>query len=110
MPSAPREIVRLQIHGAQLREVFSTYRGEFVQQLRQRLSHALLHLTLAVERLERPRLAELHDHPGPWNPVRPLRMNQMPDDVEGIPRTVTFISTGQRLRQTAQKRIESRRS
>src|ERR1700733_12202108 len=107
MPSMTLQVLLHQIHCAQLAKVFSPQTGKFIQQLPERLSLALSYLRETVEGLECLRVAELQQHLRPRHPVGSFAVNQVADHIERAPCIVPFILECPRLRQIAQKRIES---
>src|SRR5438477_5921712 len=110
MCSAPLQVLRAQIQGAQFTKIFRPQAGEFIQQLRQRSAFALALLSPAVEGLEAFCLTKLQDHLRSRHPVGALAVNEMSDDVERAPSFFTFIGERPGFRQIAQQCIESRGS
>jgi len=106
MATAASEILRAQIQGAQLDQVFATQAREFIQQLFQRFAFALACLCETIEGVEGARLAKLQNHFCARHPVGAFAVNQMADDVERGPSAFTFVSGCPWLREVAQERVE----
>src|SRR2546423_13927644 len=107
MCSAPLQVLRAQIQGAQIIKIFRPQAGEFIQQLRQRSAVALALLSPAVEGLEAFSLAKLQDHLRSRHPVGALAVNEMSDNIEGAPGFLAFVTNSPSFRQIAQQCIES---
>jgi len=92
MPSTPVEVFLPKIQCTQFGQVFLAHASEFIQQLAERFSLALSYLSQTIKFLKRPGLAELQHHPRPRHPIRALGVNQVPDDIVGVPGISPFIS------------------
>lgn len=107
MPSTQLKVLLPQIQCAQLIQIFRPQAREFIQQLRERFTLNLSHVSLPVKGLKHPSLAKLQNHSRPWHPVRAFAINQMADDFVRAPSVFTFIPLRPRFRQITQKRIKS---
>ena len=107
--SAALEIARLQVHGANRGEVFSAQPGEIVEQLRQRFSLALANLGEAVERLEGLGIAVQQNALYAGDPIGPLAVGEVSDDVVGGPGVFAFVTVGPDFRLVTKERVESDR-
>ena len=110
MPSAPPQVLPLQLQCPQFVKVRGSQGIELIQELAQRLSSTLLSLCQAVKRIKRPRLAELQDDFGSWHPISSFAVNQMTNHIEHAPGVFTFASASPHVRQIAQKCIKCSRS
>src|SRR6185503_17207311 len=91
-----------------LRQIFGTQAREFVEQLWKRLPFALPKLREAVVRRE-PRVDALRqDDLRAGNPVSPLAVHEVPDDVVGAPRVRTFVGFRPFAGQPEEHRAERR--
>src|SRR5271165_6633077 len=106
MLSTLREVIRAQIPCAQLVQILRPQPRKFVEQLGHRLALRLPDVSAAIEGGERLAFAELEYDLRPQDPVCPLAVNQVPDDLEHSPGIFAFILVRPRFRQFAQKRIE----
>src|SRR5579863_6126321 len=110
MPSTVFEVLWLQIQCLQFAEVFRPQTSKFIQQLRQRLSLTLSHVSPTVKRFKRASLTKLEDHLRPRHPIGAFAVNKMADDIKGAPGILTLISQRPGFRQITQQGIESGRS
>src|SRR5580692_1509788 len=98
-----------QMQAPQLVQILGSHPRKFIQQLPERFALNLALMPPAIERRKRLRLAKFQQRLHPWNPIRPLRVNQMSHHLERAPRRSTLISLRPPLRQIPQKGIERRR-
>src|SRR5262245_10893373 len=106
MAATAFEIRRLKIERLQFDQIVGAQPPKQIEKLGKRLALALALLRETIERLECARIPELQNHLRAWNPVRPLAVNQMTDDVEDSPRAWTFVSLRPRFRQIGKKGVE----
>ena len=109
MSSTPLEVFLPQIQCTQFVQVFRPQACKFIQQLPQRLTLILSHVSPTIKRLKRLGLAKLQHYPRPWHPISAFAVNQMADDIERAPSAFTFISERPRFREITQKRIQRNR-
>lgn len=107
MPSAAREIFRLQIEGTQRGEIFRAEACKVIQQLGKGFALAFALLRTAVKCLERLPFATFQDHLRARHPIGELAVNEMADDVECVPSTFSFVLKRPLFRQIAEKGIEN---
>ena len=98
MSSPPLKVLLSQIQRTQFAQVFRPQARKFIQQLPERLTLTLSHLSPTIEGLKRLSLAKLQHHPRARHPIRAFAVIQMPDDVERTPSVFTFIPEGPRFR------------
>src|SRR5271165_6381540 len=106
MHPALRKVSRLEFPGPQLNQIFRSYAGELIQQLRQHPALNFPHMPPAIEGVEGPRHAKLQDDPRPRNPIGALALNQMTDDIERGPGVFAFVCASPFVRQVAQQSVE----
>src|SRR5258706_935364 len=92
---------------AQFVQVLRADACKFIQQLLERFALALSYLPQSVKFLKRSSLAKLQNHFHSRHPIGALGVNEVADNVIGAPRVTPFILMCQRVRQLAQKSIES---
>ena len=107
MASLELEIFRLKIQTAKGAEIFGAQAGEFVQQLRKRLTLAGLRLCPAIKWFKSVSVAELEDHASAGHPVGAFTVYQVSDNVEGSPGVFAFIAESPGFGQIAQKGVKS---
>ena len=92
MSPAACEICLRQIQGTEFAQVLRPQASKFIQQLSQRFALALSCVSKTVKGVKRTTLAKVQHHPGSRHPIRALAVNEMADDIEGVPGIFTFIS------------------
>ena len=81
--------------------------GEFIEQLSEGFSFALVEMAETLEGREGLGLAELEDHSRARDPIDAFGVEQVGDDVDGSPRLFSLIACGPGVGQAAQQRIEN---
>src|SRR4051812_11824840 len=97
--SAERGLVDPQ--GRELTHIGLTETSELVKEIRQRLSRRLPELCEAIERIERDRVAMNENPPDARHPVRPLAVDKMAEDVDGVPGVAAFVRDKPAFRQAS---------
>src|SRR5262249_22716987 len=106
MPPAALEIGRRQVEGAKLLETRGPCLRELIEQLDERFAAAVALLRQPIEPVELLRLAELENPSHAGNPVGPLAVNQVANDVEGAPGAGTFVWRRPCVGQVPQQRVQ----
>src|SRR2546422_7285609 len=109
MTPAAIEIRRAHVERSQLPEIRLSERREVVEKIGQRPSGRRPKLGEPIESLERARLTVLQNDFRTWNPIGPLAVNEMSDDIERTPCVDAFTGGDPLVRQTTEERIERRR-
>ena len=104
MTPAQSQLGRLQVEGAKLVKGSGADAGEFVEELRQGLSFALLDVASTIERLEGARLAVFENHAGSREPVDAVAEDEVADDVRTVkvsPPSLWVVQSSGRSRRSA---------
>jgi hypothetical protein len=101
------EIVRLQVQGAQLAEIFCALPRKFIQQLRKRFVFAPVFTAHPIERLEGASVGKCKDMFRTRQPVHVVSVHQMSDDSRSGPGFLAFVAIDPKFGQIAKERIES---
>ena len=91
MAPAAIKVSRLQIQSAQLAKIFLAQAREFIKQLRQGFPLAFALLREAIEGRKGARLAEFENDFRAGQPVRPLTVNEVADNIESAPSAFPFV-------------------
>src|SRR5215469_16840130 len=100
------EILREQVHRAQLPQAFRTRLGELIKQLFEGLTPAFAEISFPVKGRESPGFPVVEDRPGARNPIVVLGVNQVSHNIERAPRSRALITLRPDFGQPSQKRVE----
>ena len=99
MPASTIKISTLQIQRSQRVQALVSDSTEFIQQLIQRCSLALLHLSQAIKGIKWTRFAVFQNDSRSRNPIGAVGEDQVSDDVKGAPGIRAFIVVDPYVRQ-----------
>src|SRR5688500_9248293 len=109
VPAAAIEIRPGQSQRREIPQIGRAQLREFIEQVVEAASSRVAELRKAIELVELAALAAFEDHAGAGQPVGPLAVNEVADDVKRAPGGFAFGGGCPRRRQAAQQRIERSR-
>lgn len=104
---AKLKLCRLDVELAEFGEIFRAEAGKFVEEVNERLPFHLAKVAETIEAFKSLTFARAKNHFDARHPVGMLTVNQVADDFGGSPRVLAFVATSPRIRQIAEKRIQS---
>jgi len=106
MSAAAFEVKGRQVKCIQFAEIFSAETREFIECLIDRAASGFADVSTTIEGREGLRFAELKDRAGAGQPVGSFAIDQMTDDLEGVPGAIVLVAKDPCGRQSAQECVE----